>query len=208
MLRQIARRILPPAVRALPHKVCGAVTDCFYGIRTEGWYSLSAADRSLSAIGDGSMYQSCPYHILWNAMRRLPARVDGTFYDLGCGKGRAVCVAARSGKFLKCAGVELVPDLAEKARRNLAKTRCSAPSEIVTADALTVDFSDGAVFFFHNPFGLQTLTRVLDNIRNARKQKETYIVVYGPANRAVYESLPWLRKVWASTRWGIWKGVP
>jgi len=147
------------------------------------------------------MYQTCSYSVLWEAMRRLPA-MDGAFYDLGCGKARAVYVAARSGKFTRAVGVELVPELAEAGRRNVS----AAPNaEIITADVLTVDFSDGAAFFFNNPFGKTTLYQVLDNIARSRAGKLTYVVVYSSLYHHWYDAHPSLRRVWASKKWGLWQ---
>jgi SAM-dependent methyltransferase len=191
----------------IPHKVCGLIIDRFYGIETEGWRTLTTHDQSRSRYGDGHMYQTCPYSILWSSLRRLPPGLDGTFYDLGCGKGRAVAVFAKSNRFESCAGIELVPSLAEQARKNLQLLRAKTPTTIVTADVTAVDFSDGVVFFLHNPFGSETLTTVLRNIEKTRKRKPAYFIVYGLFESHIYDSCPWLERYWTTPRWGIWRGV-
>ena len=202
LIRKIARKVLPPAVRKAPHKLCGHLVDQFYGIETEGWYSLGAGDLAGLALGRRQMYQTCPYSVLWTILRALPGNAGGTFYDLGCGKGRIVTVFANSGRFDRCIGVELVEALAEKARENLERVRTHTSVKIITGDAASIDLRDGTVFFFSNPFGPDTIGQVLRNIGGAKKQ--LYVICYRLYHKQVYDACPWLKQYRMTGRWGIW----
>ncbi|HTV19522.1 MAG TPA: class I SAM-dependent methyltransferase [Polyangiaceae bacterium] len=116
------------------------------------------------------------------------------FYDIGCGKGRPLCVMARH-PFAKVVGVELDAELCEVARRNARRLRGRvAPIEIVSADAASLDYSDGHVFFFFNPFGAPTLRAVLASIERslARAPRRVTVIYYNAVHEALLAAQPWL----------------
>lgn len=93
------------------------------------------------------------------AFAALSGPVAGhTFVDIGCGKGRALLMAARH-PFARLVGVEFAPALAEAAHRN---TRALAvPVELHCADAADYRFPDGPlVIYLYNPFGRQVMDAV------------------------------------------------
>ncbi len=66
---------------------------------------------------------------LWLNETRPPAQIDRyTFVDIGAGKGRALLVAAES-PFYEVVGVELNPELAAVAERNIARVRALVGTE-------------------------------------------------------------------------------
>ena len=81
---------------------------------------------------------------------------DYALVDIGCGKGRVVMLSSDFA-FREVAGVELNPQLAGVARKNLRKwmrrRRACANVGIVQGDALTTPLLDGpVVLFFFNSF--------------------------------------------------------
>ncbi len=93
--------------------------------------------------------------------------VEGfSFVDLGCGKGRALLLA--SGRpFREIVGVELNPELAATAERNLALWRAAgremAPIRALCGDAVEVAYPSGPVLvFIYNSFAAQVVRAVLD----------------------------------------------
>ena len=114
-------------------------------------------------------YQGANYLYLEQIARLLTrdARHRLVFYDIGCGKGRPLCVMARH-PFAKVVGVELREDLCAVARENARNLRGRlAPIEIVCGDASSVELGAGDVYFFFNPFGAPTLQRVLAAIQQS-----------------------------------------
>ncbi|HRN57238.1 MAG TPA: hypothetical protein PLL71_12340, partial [Agriterribacter sp.] len=77
-----------------------------YGIATSKPAELSELTIAGGNISQSSRYEAVNYFILEALLSRLRAIADKTsFTDLGCGKGRAMVVAAHYG-FTKIAGVD------------------------------------------------------------------------------------------------------
>lgn len=87
-----------------------------------------------------------------SAFAALPRPVDGhTFVDVGCGKGRALLLAARR-PFSRLVGVDFAPALLDAARRNTQAL--GVPVELHCADAAGFQFPPGPlVIYLYNPFG-------------------------------------------------------
>jgi SAM-dependent methyltransferase len=99
------------------------------------------------------------------------------FADLGCGKGRALILAAESG-FQRVIGVEFSLDLCRIARRNLAKLNLNA--EILCQSARDYEFPRGSgVVFLYNPFGPSVLEPVLKSV-----PPDCYVVYVNPKHES------------------------
>jgi SAM-dependent methyltransferase len=141
-------------------------------------------------------YQGANYLYLQQIARLLTlhARHRLVFYDIGCGKGRPLCVMARH-PFAKVVGVELRGDLCDAARENARNLRGRvAPIEIVQGDACSVDLRAGDVYFFFNPFGAPTLERVLDAIEQSLTPapRDVTLVYYNALHEHVFQACSWL----------------
>ncbi|MES2538001.1 MAG: class I SAM-dependent methyltransferase [Pseudomonadota bacterium] len=132
-------------------------------------------------------YEATPLKTLHQIMRSMagigPSQF--AFFDMGCGKGRALIVAADCS-FKRVVGVEFCPHLAKIAEDNVQrpqfKNGLETKIEIVCMDAAHYEFPDeDAVIFFGNPFNEEIMSNVLKNIRaSARTSKNRYIVYYNP----------------------------
>jgi len=104
------------------------------------------------------------------ALRRLRLGPDDVVADLGAGKGGALLLAA-SQPVRRVIGVELVDELAERARRNLeqncARVRARG-TEVVTADALDWRVpGDLSVVYLYSPFVGDLFARVISRLLEA-----------------------------------------
>jgi len=154
--------------------------------------------------GDNWRYSTIGYWHIRKILRVLRPGPEDVFYDIGCGMGRILCVAARQ-PLRKCVGVELQEPLCQTARRNAASLRRrKAPIDILCGDATTVDLSDGTIYFMFNPFGPDTLRDTLENIRGSLSQnpRRIKIVYYHAKYRAVIDDMDWLVKVHEFERFG------
>src|SRR4051794_20497061 len=117
-LRRIAHRFFPRAVP--PHPF-----DLAYGIDTGGLIPTETGAHSNAA--HGTAYWGTAPSLLRGTLARWIETLNGTpytpsdytFIDLGCGKGRPLMLASET-PFARILGVELNPDLAAAAQRNLA----------------------------------------------------------------------------------------
>jgi precorrin-6B methylase 2 len=145
---------------------------------------------------DNRAYATPDYHYINKIMETLKPGKQDVLYDIGSGKGRILCVAARK-EVGKCVGIEVMDDLCELSRQNAAKLRGKrAPIEIRCEDAAVADMSDGTIYFLFNPFGGETLRDVLQNIARslAEKPRRIRIVYYNSAHRDVFEKFRALRR--------------
>ena len=133
---------------------------------------------------------------LRQALELLPEPADTyTFVDLGCGKGRALLVAAEL-KFTRLLGVEISPDLARVAQANTAR---EPRIEVKQGDAATFAFPDEPlVIFLYHPFLPPVLRKVLRNLQQtrARSNHPTFLMYANPAYQRVIAKFPFLKLVW------------
>jgi SAM-dependent methyltransferase len=114
-------------------------------------------------------YDPAPWRTLNRAMRLASLHAEGaTFVDMGCGKGR-VLLCALAYPFVRVVGVELSPTLAKIAEQSLLYARLlarrSCSSQIMCGDATEFLLPEGpGVVFFYNPFPLDTMLVILENI--------------------------------------------
>jgi precorrin-6B methylase 2 len=145
---------------------------------------------------DGLSYQSPDYWCLYKVARMLKPEPDDVFYDIGCGMGRVLCVLARTN-IRKCVGIELRKDLCALARLNALHMRGrKAEIGIICADASVADLSEGTLYFMYNPFGVETLRDVLENIRKSLSlnPRNIKIVYYNSIHEPLFQSCKWLEQ--------------
>lgn len=112
-------------------------------------------------LSDSTYY--LPVNYLWLSRLFAPLRLSpgDIVFDIGAGAGRVVCYLARQ-RIQRVVGIEVDPTLAGRAEENLKTLSWRlANAEIVCADALTVDYSVGSVFFLYRPFGADSLRMFL-----------------------------------------------
>lgn len=143
---------------------------------------------------DNYAYSTPDYLDLRRMLRRAQLGTSDVLYDIGCGMGRLLCLAARR-RISKCIGIELHAGLAEIARRNAERLRKRiAPIEIRTQDAATADLSEGTIFYLFNPFGPDTLAAVLANLQRSfsERPRAVKIIYANPLHAKVLAATPWL----------------
>lgn len=152
-------------------------------------------DSALTRFHDNYGYQPEDYWYVRREISLARLTVDDVFYDIGCGMGRILCVAAR--KRLKgCVGVELLEDLCDRARDNAQRLRRRrAPVHVVCDDVLNVDLSEGTVFFLYNPFGGETLAAFLERLRWSYDEnpRRVRVVYHNAVHDYVLRRAGWLR---------------
>lgn len=119
-------------------------------------------------------YQASSWRFLPRVLSRKNIAPGDVFIDFGAGKGRVVYQAARY-PFARVIGVEIAPDLAEVARRNIERNRrrLSCPNvEIVTADAAKYGVPDDVtVAYLYHPFAGATFRTVVDSLVDSLERR-------------------------------------
>jgi len=76
-----------------------------YQINTTGADELKSLEKEGIDITHSTIYMPVTYGVIENAFDKLNLKANKHFLDIGCGKGRALCVAAFSG-FKKITGID------------------------------------------------------------------------------------------------------
>ena len=156
--------------------------DLTHGVDTSGYLP----GESLATGSPADLYNTAYYAIspstLTQALAACPiAPAEYTFIDLGCGKGRALLVAAQLG-FAHIIGVEISSEVASIARRNLAR---NSLIEIETGDAASFRYPSGValVIFLYHPFLAPALHHTLQNLcaQNPHAPVPSYILFANPS---------------------------
>lgn len=142
--------------------------DWLYAIDTVEPGPLPLA-KERSRFGDAYVNGPVSYWILHSYLHCKKLGTDEIFYDIGCGDGRVLCMAARY-RIAKCVGIEISENFAAKARANAKSLRGRlAPIEVRVGDAAEMDYNDGTTFYFGDPFGADTMLAVLNRIHGTLK---------------------------------------
>ncbi len=146
---------------------------------------------------DNNYYESPDYVYVRRIARSFINPENEVFYDIGCGKGRILCVMAQK-PFKRVVGIDLFEGLCEDARANAGRLRGrKAPITIRCEDAAKADISDGTVYFMFNPFGPATMQDVLENMRQSlvTRPRQITIIYYNAAHANILRSSGWLAEV-------------
>ena len=76
-----------------------------YGINTTGADELKKLKKKGIDVSHATMYMPVSYQLLEETLLQIPGDNKKHFFDIGCGKGRAMCVAAHYG-FAKISGID------------------------------------------------------------------------------------------------------
>ena len=157
-----------------------------YGITTSEPVELSKLTISNGNIKQSSRYEAVNYFILEALLSRLRTITNETsFTDLGCGKGRAMAVAAHYG-FTKIKGVDFAKEVCSVAEHHLQNLPTQFPEmeyELHCQNVLEYEIEPNeSVFFLFNPFSDEIISRFLEkvNISTAQYPRTIYFLYASP----------------------------
>ena len=156
-----------------------------YEIQTTGSDELKKTKAAGVDISHATVYMPANYLLLEEIFKTLPKEGLSHFLDIGCGKGRALCVAAHHG-FEKVTGIDFSQEFCSNAELNLQHTQIKFPSlqySIINKDALLLAIpKDADCIFFFNPFDQFVMNHVAKKILASYKNnpRDIYIVYLNP----------------------------
>lgn len=154
-----------------------------YGINTTGADELKSLAKKGIDTTHATIYMPVSYDLLeeiFEQLKQLPHAPLKHFLDIGCGKGRALCVAAHYS-FTQITGVDFAKDLIYAAEENLAITKQQLPAidyELYNNDAFYFEIPDDVdCIFLFNPFDEVVMSGVVYNILESLKESPRIIAV-------------------------------
>jgi SAM-dependent methyltransferase len=156
-----------------------------YDIFTTGADELESLEEKGIDTDHATIYMPVSYHLLEEVLQaalNLPVKPGRHFLDIGCGKGRALCVAAHFG-FTKITGIDFSKELADEAAANLKRTRQQFPGlqyQVYNNDAFYFEIPDDAdCIFLFNPFDEVIMSGVVFNLLESLKRSQrTVTIIY------------------------------
>ena len=153
-----------------------------YRINTTGEDELGSLEKKGIDIEHSTIYMPASYDLLEKVFLEAKVSSFNHFIDIGCGKGRAMCVAAHFG-VKNMSGIDLSTELCNDAEKNMAITKEQFPAlnyKIINNDAFYFEIPEDAdCIFLFNPFDSFIMRSVVDNIMESMEiQTRKMTIIY------------------------------
>jgi 2-polyprenyl-3-methyl-5-hydroxy-6-metoxy-1,4-benzoquinol methylase len=162
-----------------------------YGINTTGADELNKLNEKGIDIEHATMYMPASYDLLEHVFSSMPMSSFKHFIDIGCGKGRILCVAAHYG-VARVTGIDFSKEFCDAAKLNLAKTKLIIPAldyKVYNNDAFYFEIPDDAdCIFMFNPFDEVIMSGVIENIEMSleRAPRKMTVVYANPLQKHLF----------------------
>lgn len=158
-----------------------------------GIFHEGATPRPTHPLGNELIaFQPSPVSTILELIDRTEIGHDDVFYDLGSGLGDiALIVALLTGAAAR--GVEIDPVLCAYAQATSRRLDVHHTT-FINADARSVDYTEGTVFYLFTPFVGEALSDVMGRLAGVARVHRIRIGTYGPITPTV-ANLPWLRSL-------------
>ncbi len=162
-----------------------------YSINTTGADELKNVKKKGIDISHATLYMPVSYQLIEDALTQIPSENKIHFFDIGCGKGRAMCVAAHYG-FNKISGVDFSKEFCDAATNNLTTTKQIIPSinySVTEADAaVTSILPDVDCIFLFNPFDEEIMKKVMQHIDDSitKNPRKMYVIYANPICKKLF----------------------
>jgi len=156
-----------------------------YGINTTGADELNDLADTGVDISNATIYMPISYPLLENVLTLIPENAKNHFLDIGCGKGRALCIAAYHG-FKKISGVDFSATFCADAIENLQRitTKKNGFQQcIVHENILHYQIpADVDCLFLFNPFDEKLVLHLVNDIKRSLQinPRSMYIIYANP----------------------------
>ncbi len=163
-----------------------------YGIKSIGADNLKNLEKKGVDISHATIYMPASYDVLEDFFDNVKLKSFNHFLDIGCGKGRAMCVAASYG-VKKISGVEFSKDLFLEAKKNIETTKLKYPLtdfNIYNNDAFYFEIDDDVdCIFMFNPFDEMIMNGVMENIERSLEinPRQMTIVYINPLEKHILQ---------------------
>lgn len=174
------------------------------------WATVSLRTR-LRELISGAQYQASEPQLFHEILNTLPVSPAGlTFIDLGSGKGRTLLMAA-DYPFARIIGVELLAELNEIAKKNIAdyrseKQRCFRLQSFA-GDARSFEFpAEPTVLYLFNPFPDYVLLAVLNQLRQSivSHPRPVHVIYHNLVHEHILKAQSWLREIHRTPQFAIY----
>jgi SAM-dependent methyltransferase len=151
-----------------------------YGIQTTGSDELDSLEEKGIDTEHATIYMPVSYDVIEDVFQRYSPAHSKHFVDIGCGKGRAMCVAAQLGA-RKVTGIDFSKEFCDQAKLNLLKTQQRFPGlefKVLNNDAFYFEIApDVDCIFMFNPFDEMIMSGVIENIEMSLEKNPRHLSI-------------------------------
>ena len=175
-----------------------------YGINTTGADELKKLSQQDIDISHATIYMPVSYVLLETIFNQLPVTPRNHFLDIGCGKGRAICVAAYNG-FRKISGVDFSKVLCEMTAQNIIVVQQKYPAvEFAVTNKNVLDYDipgDVDCIFLFNPFDEMMTEKVANAVKKNLEFTPRFLqIVYAnPLYKKAFEDIGFTEVYYSKT---------
>jgi hypothetical protein len=171
------------------HKVSSLAYEQLFGINTRGLLAPT--------VEGGVHYTPLPYRVVFDILKRMELKPSDVLVDLGSGKGRVLCCAARMD-LKKVVGIEVNPVLNVDARQNLSNLRGRrTPVEILEMLAQDYSYDGVTAIYMYNPFDRPIMEMAMNRVQESyRRAPRPFKIAYANClHEEPLKKLGWLKKL-------------
>ena len=165
-----------------------------YGIQSTGADKLKALEIKGIDIEHSNVYMPASYDLLEDVFAKKNVSVFNHLLDIGCGKGRVLCVAAHWGA-KKVSGIDFSKEFCAAATKNLLITQHTCKEldfKIYNNDAFYFQIGEDVdCIFMFNPFDDLIMSGVLENIEISLEEhpRKMTIIYFNPLLKHLFLEL-------------------
>lgn len=163
-----------------------------YRINTTSFNNLSRFNIKGNQLAHATEYMPVSYFTIEELFSHLPESARaGIFLDIGCGKGRAMCIAAHYG-YNKVWGIDFAKEMIEAAEKNLGELKQEIPGldyQLWWQDVSLFEIEkEVSTVFLFNPFDEVLMKTVVQKINRSLKEhpRSFYILYASPRHEELF----------------------
>lgn len=162
-----------------------------YNIQTTGADELAHLEEKGIDTSNSTVYMPASYELLEEIFIRLQPANCRHLVDIGCGKGRAMCVAAHYN-IPAITGIDFSKEFCNAAIKNLEQTKETIHSftyTVINNDAFYYEIpTDADCIFLFNPFNEIIMSSVVKNIQKSflKNPRSIYIIYLNPMHKDLF----------------------
>lgn len=162
-----------------------------YNLNSTGADELHSLEERGIDIDHASIYMPAPYDLLEEVFEKYRIASFKHIIDIGCGKGRVMCVAAAHGA-KKITGIDFSKELCSAATKNLQKYRQKFPElncSVLNNDAFYYAIPEDAdCIFMFNPFDELIMSGLIENIEISleKNPRPVTVIYFNPMEKQLF----------------------
>ncbi|MGH1403004.1 MAG: class I SAM-dependent methyltransferase [Alphaproteobacteria bacterium] len=169
--------------------------DIKHATNTSAWLEKDGFEAHPDNFEHGVRYRAAATSEIEYGLRIASNHIDiehAGFYDLGCGKGKVLCIAGLKYGFASISGIDYYQPFLDQARQNLIACNLDHIPLHYQDMSQFKDYSKTSVIFLYNPAGNSVLEGVR---RNIEETTDKAIVIYNkPVHTDIFKGWNTLSK--------------